>query len=196
MTHRSRAMIGLALLLGGCASDPPTRIYVLSPPADDKPWVTATAAAPALQLQRVVIPDYIDTTEILVRIGPNEIKASTTGRWGERLSQGLEHALAAALAARLLQDRITLKSSSDRSARRLTVIADAFDVQPDGRSVLTASWTILGPNPDVAPRTGSGVFATPAVTGSISDASIVAAMSRAIGLLADRIAIDAELPRS
>jgi uncharacterized lipoprotein YmbA len=189
-------MVALALLLTGCSSDPPAHIYVLSPPAEDKRQDLVTVETPVLELQRIVVPDYLDTTDILLRIGANEIKASPTGRWGERLSQGLDHALSAALVTRLPQDRITLASSSDRSAKRLTVIVDAFDVRPDGRSVLTASWTILDPNPDVAPRTGRGDFATPAASGSTGDASIVAAMSQTIGLLADRIATDAQVPPS
>jgi len=196
MKGRSWSMAVLGLFLTGCAADPPARTYVLAPPAGDEPQGLVPVGMPVLQLQRIVVPDYLDTTDILLRIGANEIKASPTGRWGERLSQGLDHALGAALATRLPQDRIAVASSSDRSAKRLTVIVDAFDVRPDGRSVLTASWTILDPNPDVAPRTGRGVFATPAPSGSISDASIVAAMSQTIGLLADRIATDAEVPPS
>jgi len=195
MKRRSWSMALLALLLTGCASDPPARIYVLSPPAEDKPQGSVAVDAPVLQLQRIVLPDYLDTTEILLRIGTNEIKASPTGRWGERLSEGLEHALAAALAARLPQDRVTLASRADRSATRVLVTVDAFDVGPDGHSVLKAGWAILDPNAVTAPRTGSGIFTAPALTGAIGDASIVAAMARTIGQLADRIALEMRTPR-
>jgi len=196
MTRQSWSMLSFALLLAGCASEPPTRIYVLSPPVDDRPSGSTLAGATVLQIRPVVLPDYLDTTDILLRIGTNEIKASPTGRWGERLSQGLDHALAAALVVRLPRDRVELAAASDRSARWVLVTVEAFDVQPDGHSVLKASWRILDPKPDATPLTGSGVFATPAATGPIGDAAIVAAMSQVIGLLADRIAADMEGARS
>ena len=39
-----------------------------------------------MRLQRVLIPDYLDTTDIQLRVGAYEIHESATGRFGERLS--------------------------------------------------------------------------------------------------------------
>jgi len=67
---------------------------------------TATAATvsqtglPVVELKRVQLPDYLDTTDILERRG-NQLVPSSTGRWGERLSAGFSRALTGSLAARL-----------------------------------------------------------------------------------------------
>jgi len=190
MKRWSWSMAGAALLLAGCASDPPLRTYVLSTPVNAKAEVSTAPGRPILQLQPVVLPDYLDTTDIVLRRGPNEIEASPTGRWGERLSQGLSHALAADLATRLPQDRITLGSSRDRSDWQILVNVDAFDVQPNGRCILSARWTILKKDGKEVP-VGSGIFITQAtgINDGVGDAALVSAMAGTVGQLADRIAL-------
>ena len=40
---------------------------------------------PVVELKPVSLPDYLNSTDILLRDGQNELTASPTGRWGERL---------------------------------------------------------------------------------------------------------------
>ena len=42
---------------------------------------------PLLLLPRVSVPDYLDTTDMMIRDGQNELRVSQTGRWGERGSK-------------------------------------------------------------------------------------------------------------
>jgi len=194
MKRWSWSMVGAAFLLAGCASDPPIRTYVLSTPINTKAEVSTAPGQSILQLEPVKLPDYLDTTDIIVRRGSNEIVASATGRWGERLSRGLGHALEADLGTRLPRDRVTLGSSSDRSDRRILVTINAFDVYLDGRCVLTASWKILGKDDKYTARVGWGTFITQAtkMNDRVGDEVLVAAMASTVVELADRIALVAD----
>jgi uncharacterized lipoprotein YmbA len=142
-------------------------------------------------IARVRVPDYLDTTDILLREGSHEIKVSGTGRWGERLSHGLTRGLATDLWARLPSDEVIVDRSST-AQRQVLVDVTAVDLWPDGRCVMRATWAILD---NAAPRSvayGGGTFdASP--QGSITqpgDARMVDAISRTLGKLADAIALN------
>jgi uncharacterized lipoprotein YmbA len=142
-------------------------------------------------IRRVLVPDYLDTTDILMRDGSNEVKVNNTGRWDERLSQGLTRALVVDLAARLPFDAVVLDTSSP-AQQQVLITVNSLDLWPDGRCVLAATWTIIDHD---APRTvagGSGTFNSPAIASPIdvSDAHLVDAISGNLGKLADKIALN------
>jgi uncharacterized protein len=187
------ALAGL-IVLTGCASSPLPRTYVLSTPADPVAGVHNEAGRLVVELPTVSLPDYLDSSDILLRDGRNELKASPTGRWGERLSVGITHALEVALARRLPGVLVTHTRMSGESSLRLLVNVDAFDVQPNGQCVLTARWMIPGIDQQAAAIAERGTFVTTAqptagATGSLTDAAIVSAMAAAVDQLADRIAV-------
>jgi uncharacterized lipoprotein YmbA len=147
-----------------------------------------TTGEPAVQLQPVIIPDYLDTSDILLRNGQNALKVSATGRWAERLSDGLNHALLGDLALRLPRDQVTAAPPSSKSALQILVTVDAFDVRPDGSCLLSATWTILGRNDQTVLVSERGAFIAKDSAGAIGDADIVSAMAASTGQLADAIA--------
>jgi uncharacterized lipoprotein YmbA len=180
-------VIALLSLLAGCASHPSRNVFVLSG-ASDPVKSDAGAAAPMLQLERVLVPDYLDTTDILLRVGQHELQVSHTGRWGERLSAGIARALRADLADRLPKDTVLLGRSADGSARQLRVTVDTFDVWADGHCVLRANWSLEARNRGVV-KNGHGTFTAPVAGGSTgSDAAVVSSMANAVSQLADSIA--------
>jgi uncharacterized lipoprotein YmbA len=184
------SLLCASLLAGaGCASGPAPRTYVLGTPMEAWSASAPPPEAPRLQLQRILLPDYLDTTDLVLRSGAHELKVSPTGRWGERLSIGLTDALAAALAMRLPQDAVALDPGGERAAWRMLVDVAAFDVWPDGHCVLNASWTVLARDPAAAAVSGRGTFDIAAAgPGPAGDAAIVSAMAKAVGRLADRLA--------
>lgn len=182
-------LIGLLALLSGCASRVTTGIYVLSPPIDAQ--ASAGVRLAGLHLQPVSLPDYLDTTEILLRVGPNRLAASETGRWGERLSRGVTGALAAALVRRLPGLAVTTGTASETTALQWQVDIESFDVQPDGHCLLAARWALLSGDGRATRSSGRGVFEV-AASGRAGDPAIAAAMGEAIGQLADRLAAATE----
>lgn len=192
MRRRSLALAGLLTALAACASDLPRRIYVLSSPAAGVGSSSDATAAPMLQLQRVLVPDYLDTTEIRLRVGAHELHSSSTGRWGERLSTGVTRALLADLSDRLPMDIVILASPMDRSAVQILVTIETFDVWPDGRCALAATWTLVSKGGGTTRAvTRTTITRSAAVQDRVSDEAIVAQMAAALDTLADRIAASA-----
>jgi uncharacterized lipoprotein YmbA len=92
MRLRLLALVALISTAAGCLSHREYRhIYSLDSAHDASMQVGAVAERPVMQLQRVLIPDYLDTTDILLRVGAHEIHESAAGRFGERLSLGVTH---------------------------------------------------------------------------------------------------------
>lgn len=191
--------VALTSVVAGCMSGRVQQIYVLGDaadtPMDHQAAAGRTERQLELQLERVLVPDYLDTTDILSRVGEHELHASSSGRWGERLSLGIMHALWADLAIRLPQDRVTLARPAEKSARQILVNVDTFDVWPDGHCVLAANWTILDTDRTVVLAAGSGTFIVPADrSGEPGDGAVVSGMAETLRQLAESIALAAKAP--
>jgi uncharacterized protein len=179
------ALAVVAILLNGCGTSPTIRIYELGNPAPATAGLWSEAGLPIIELKPVSVPDYLDSSDILRSVGPNEVTASPTGRWGERLSLGLTHALASGLATRLPKTVIDTTSDTE-PARRLLVTVEQFEIEADGKCLLSARWRLTAADGAATASGERGIFSEAA--GSIDDAAIAAAMSRAVDQLADRIA--------
>jgi len=186
--RKAAALIGLLLAIAGCAAPPPRRIYELGRAADPKA-TAAVAAGPVLRLAPVLVPDYLDSNDIVLRVGEHQLQPAATARWGERLSWGVTHALASDLAERMPAVRVSVDPSGEESAARLLVSVETFDVWADGHCVLKANWSILGMHGDVLPGAGGGTFvATPGAGNDGGDTAVVDAMAAAVEKLADGLA--------
>ncbi len=139
-----RSCLFLALSLSCCTSRPAPTSFLLTAQADLPTGVHPNASAPGLQLQPVTIPDYLDTTDIMVRTGAHEVKASATGQWAERLSAGIAHALRDDLARRRPDARVTLGPPTDGASAQVVVTVDTLDMDADGSCVLIAHWSVGG----------------------------------------------------
>ncbi|HTV98330.1 MAG TPA: PqiC family protein [Steroidobacteraceae bacterium] len=192
MRFRLLALAALISIAGGCLSHREYRhIYTLDGAVDAPAQEGTDAQRPVMQLERVLVPDYLDTTDIVLRLGTHEIHESATGRFGERLSLGVTRALRSDLALRLPRYIIALSGYDGTRARQILVNVDAFDVWPTGRCVLVADWSILEADRRTVLSAGRGTFTTAAGGVNPPDGAIVAAMADAVRQLADRIASSA-----
>jgi uncharacterized lipoprotein YmbA len=178
-------LAGLTLALAGCGSGPPVRTYRLGDAGPLATGVGSDAGRPILELRTVSVPDYLDSSDIQRDTGPNELTASPTGRWAERLSLGLTHALAVDLSTRLPGDVITTDAGVE-PAHRLFVDIERAEISTDGTCVLAARWRVSPGHGDAIEASEHGVFRESA--GSGDDAAVAAAMTRAVERLADQIA--------
>lgn len=170
-------------------SGPPPAEYVLGTMPAATPTTLPQTGLPVVEVKRIQVPDYLDTTDILERRG-NQLVPSSTGRWGERLSIGMTRAVTASLAARLPSMVVTATLPAGRPARQIFVDVAAFESRPDHHVVLVARWTILdGTTRQVL--TAGQVSLIEAIGGT-DDSAVVAAMSHALEDLADRIAAGIE----
>jgi uncharacterized lipoprotein YmbA len=188
----------MLLCAAACSSGPPRRIYLLTPPP-----TAPTAAMPSpvgdpiestqrLEVRRILVPDYLDSTDILMRSGSDEVKASATGRWGERLSLGMTRALRADLAARMPRYSI-VEDGSSNPQRQLLITITALDLWQNGRCALAANWSIVDQDGSIPVTSGSGTFDSLNASGTqtVTDSGLVEAVARTLGTLADRIVRDA-----
>lgn len=175
-----------SLALAGCAA-PGLRTYVLTGPesATARPAVEALSTT-IIEVRPVLLPDHLDSRDILRRVGANELVASHKGRWGDRLSVGIRLAIAADLQARLPQDSIVTTSPIQPDFRRLNLTITSFELDQAGTLALDASWSIETTRP---PAILARRRARLVVTGvAMDDRAQVAAMSGLLDRLASVIA--------
>ncbi len=179
----------LVLLLAGCGS-PPTRFLALSPVAP-----TTRAQHPActrkLTVTRVLIPAMLDRESVVRAKAPGEIEISGTDRWAAPLDQMIQRVLADDLRDRLLPGSVLMPGDPvpHSGAAGLALNVLSFMPGPDATAGLTADWTLLDPRGKPL-ATHSGTVSSPAADAG-QDAA--AAMSAALGALADRIVATPDL---
>lgn len=192
MIRRALVLLVLNSVVAACISSSEPATYVLSPAVDSTTEAQATSG-PAVQLRRVLVPDYLDTTDILERVGQYQLKPISGGRWGERLSLGITHALGRDLAVGLPMNTVTFDRTAAKAARQILVSVDKFDVWGDGHCVLTATWSILESHSGAVLTEGWGNFVTtPVRSSNPSDVAVVAGMADAVSRLADSITLAAK----
>lgn len=182
------AMLGATgLALAACGLSGPAPVaYVLGTPARDDERVRPLAGRPVVEVKPVLVPDYLDTSDIQLRREGNVVAPSTTGRWAERLSAGITRALAAELTRRLPNLVVATTVPAERPARQVLAEIQSFEPRSDGVVVLVGRWRVL----DGAARdtlAGESVSLTAPLAGQ-GDAEVVAAMTRLVEELAGRIA--------
>jgi uncharacterized lipoprotein YmbA len=178
-------MINLGLALDGCgAAGPPPAVYILGSVAARVAYDRPDAGRSVVVVQPVLLPEYLDSTDLLIRRG-NQVVASGTGRWGERLSVGVTRALAGALSTRMPHMIVTLVPPIERPALQILVDIETFEPQEDGTVVLVGHWSIAGGGTG-RERVSKRISLVETVT-SPDEAAEVAAMTRAVDDLATRI---------
>lgn len=184
---RTQVSLLLVLLLAGCSSAK-TDYYTLSavPPARAAP--AGRPLHPPLEVGDVSIPATIDRNEIVL-VAPNDrLELVGTSVWGAPLDQLIRRALSDDLAERLPPNSVLPPGTPEPKGglRIVAVSIERFDGDTAGDVRLRAAWTLArsGQTPSGTPHreridVNAGVGAT---------AAVVPAMSRALGVLADRIA--------
>ncbi|MFT8591185.1 MAG: PqiC family protein [Acetobacter orientalis] len=187
--HLAAALLGGCTLLSGCAS-PPLRLYTLGMPSDQNvqpPHLSARAQT--VQIARIMLPDYLDTQDMVIRNG-EEILRSPKSRWATRLSVGITDLITNEIATFHPTLLITDQPLADAATLRIQVNVSRFDVDTDGQAVLDAYWAIMPQDPQ-QPLIRERAHLT--ANGSVaSDADMAALMRKLVIMLADKV--NASLP--
>lgn len=139
----SLALLAL-LLVSACAQTQPTRFYTLSPLQPEAG--EASAEGPAIGLEPVMLPDYLDRPQIVTRAGPNRMTLAEFDIWVEPLSGMFTRVLAQNLSVLLdTKDVVILPELRDvRFDYHVQATVTQFDIAEDGRAVLDALWAVYG----------------------------------------------------
>lgn len=143
----------VALVLAGCAAAPPLKLYTLSagPSAANDAAIARDPppqGAPAIEVERVSLPAYLDSPALLVRDG-DVLERSSTGRWATRLSLEATELLAARLAMRRSDAWVTDEPQPRPPDYRLMVNISRLEITSSGAGIVEADWEIV-------PRSTSG----------------------------------------
>lgn len=180
-----RKMILVALLLTGCGlfKRVPNQFYTL----DTVPGTGARAGVSGapIGLDTIELPPGIDRREIVSRGPDHKLEVRGQHQWASPLEEMVIHTLAFDLANRLPEGLMVLPGQPRPSAARtLAVTFEDLAPGPDNVFVLDARWTLAAPG--AAEVTRHERITVPLE--SAQSPAIVAAMSRALAQLADRIA--------
>jgi uncharacterized protein len=171
-----------ACLTAGCGTSPPTRFFTLDATA---PATHFEAHSAPLEVDAVHLPSTLDRETIVRGETDHQLAISARDRWGADLGELIRRVLTQDLEARLPAGMVLPPDApAPDNARGLVV--EILSFQPQGPViVLDADWTLLEGSP-VRPALQRSVHLQEAVGSSTNDQ--VAAMSRLLGQLADRIA--------
>lgn len=183
---------GTAFGLVSCAA-PPLRLYTLGMPSDENANQSSrpslSSRAETVAVSTVVIPDYLDSQDMVVRRG-EEIVRSPRSRWATRLSIGITDLIANQMAGFHPSMLITDQPLADVATLRVQVDISRFDVDMNGQATLDAHWAILPADPHKPLiRDRAHLTMTAPVT---TDADVAALMRKMVILLADKV--NADLP--
>jgi hypothetical protein len=189
MIRRSRLAVALLTLLlaSACAETQPTRFYTLSglqPEAGE-----AGADGPAIGLEPVMLPDYLDRPQIVTRAGPNRMALAEFDIWVEPLSGMFTRVLAQNLSVLLeTEDVVILPELRDvRFDHHVQATVTQFDIDENGQAVLDALWAVYGRDGRRLARQDRSRV-TEAVAEPGDHAAIASALSRALEGLSRDIA--------
>lgn len=174
------ALFALAALPQCHSPDPD--LYTLVPVSG----TTNDQAAGTAALARMNVAHYLDRPQIVRHHNDYELVTDDTQRWAEPLDQMMPRILVADLTERLPHMRVVQSSSGmlGQAGTDIAVSIERFDVDPGGTVVLDARWSLRGGNKD-------GPLESAEITEQIGkgDTSVlVAAMSRCLAQLSDRVA--------
>jgi uncharacterized lipoprotein YmbA len=174
-------------LLFACGSSPPTRFYILNEiaPASPAP-TTATSNDIPVRVEPVTIAPELDRPELVTRSGPNRVHVEGSDRWAAPLAEQIRRVLSDDLSARLPLGMVANpnEASTKDPRRLLTVAIDEFYGNDSCAVSLRASWSLM--KPQATSQHGTAQVQVPASASCSSE--LPAAMSRAVSLLADRLA--------
>ncbi len=179
-------MLAGLLWLAACQSSPPTHYFALTAVAASEPRVSLPGALP-LRVERVTIPGELDRLEIVRHGESNQLRIATFDLWGAPLEEMIQHVVTEDLAARLAAGTVAgaNEPAARQQQRHLYLDVQEFAGDERGAVKLRATWLLQTPRaPNLRGTEEVSVNATDATAESLA-----AAMSRALGALADRLAI-------
>ncbi len=139
-----------------------------------------------MRVQPVPIPPPLDRLEIVSRDGPNRVRIADSELWAAPLDEQIRRVFSDDLSARLPPQLVVDpdEPATSEPRRLLSLTIDELYGDDSCAVTLRAAWTLL--TPDAGSRSGSERLQLPASAPCAG--ALPAAISRALGALADRLA--------
>lgn len=186
------AALCLAAAAPGCAFLKPARsqdsYYLLTPtpPTATTAYTSHPIPQSFLRLRSIELADYLNTQEIAVRHGTNQVQFDLFHCWAEPLDAGIRRVLVADLRTAPAIGVVLTDESAPRRGRVCTLSVRVLACEGrvfnhQASAAFEADWQITGPDPADAVL-AHGVFrASPAAWKEGDYSSLAAQLSRALG---------------
>lgn len=180
---RRRALLLVPAALAACTSPEPAYYTLAAIPGTPRP-----GGARLIELRRPGLAGYLDRPEIVRTGSAYQLRVAGAERWGEPFGDLVGRILAENLNNRLPGSSVFTAAGGISAEANATVELDVqrFDADASGQVVLLAQVAVSRGRSRANART-MAVRRTVSPTGP-STAELVAAMSRALGQLADEVA--------
>ena len=140
-------LVGIILVLAGCASTEPAKFYTLrSIPGSDMGGLPETALQGiSIGVGPISIPDYLDRQQIVTTSKQNNVELSEFNRWAGSLKDSIVRVLSENLSILLSSDRVFLFPWRGAIIVDYHIGVDViqFDGELGGNATLTARWGIF-----------------------------------------------------
>lgn len=177
-------LAGLLGCAGGGGEVPESRLYMLR--------AAVPAAIPdsdfVVGLDAVQLASYLKRSELVLQVGPQELRPARYHRWAEPLDQNIRRYLRDRLSAEVSVDVDANSRRRDRWDLQISLAVEEFHGTLEGQVLLTASWDV-----ERLHDTAHVVRGRARLTESQSRdgyAALVDAKSRLLDKLAQRVATD------
>ena len=173
----------LVALAAGCASTPASRFYSLS--AATEP--TAPSSNLSIAVGPVSVPAVVDRPQIVVNVGPNQVRLEEFNRWAAPLQNSIARVVADNLVLMLGTPRVTLtaQTSGADADYRAAIDVQSFESTPGEAAMLDAVWTVRRTKDGKA---GTGRTTVRETVQEKGYDALAAAHSRALARLSEDIA--------
>jgi uncharacterized lipoprotein YmbA len=195
MSHRRSMLFVLlvalavsTLVMNGCSTGPPTRLYVLTSlsRAESVPPATGRREI-SIGIGPVELPQYVNRPQIVTGQQSSELQSAAFAQWAESLQDGFTRVLAENLSLLLATDRVAIFPWKTFTPEYQVVVEVTHFLGQTGAEVsLVALWSIL--NKDGREALVSKKSSFRESTGSSEYEALAAAMSRTVAALSRDIA--------
>ncbi len=180
----------LLMTFMACASNAPSRFYVLSPliGTDGEPEMASDKHQVAIGIGPVELPAYLDRQQIVTRVSPNELHLAGFNEWAEPLNDNFTRVLMENLSVLLSKDLFTIFPFRDSESIDYQVGVEIirFDGRLGGDASLMTRWSIFGKDDKKLLLTRKSNFKK--ATGGPGYEALVAAQSKTVEALSREIA--------
>jgi len=182
------ALVVSALVVSGCSTRPPLRLYVLTSLSRAESVPPATGGRElSVGVGPVELPQYVNRPEIVTGQQSSELQSAVSAQWAESLQDGFTRVLAENLSLLLGTDRVALFPwKTFVPEYQVVVEVTHFLGQTGGEVSLVAFWSILNKDGREALVRKKSSFRE--VTASSEYEALAAAMSRTVAALSREIA--------
>ena len=177
------AVLTFTAFVAGCASTPASRFYTLSAASG----AVATSSKLSIAVGPVSVPAVVDRPQIVVDMGPNQVRLEEFNRWAAPLQNNIARVIADNLVLMLGTPRVTssVQPLSGDADYRAAVDVQSFQSVPGETAMLDAVWSVR------RSKDGKGETGRTTVREAVQEKSydaLAAAHSRALARLSQDIA--------